>query len=314
MATKKQPKSQTIVRTRKSASKLDKALPVFIKRDFLSQRELRGLTRFVLEHEPEFTDSSVIPHGMPEGANDPSYRKSRVLYELKEYGTLIQDRLMALLPDALRLFNKEPFPISHIDSQITASNDGDFFKVHQDDGMVEPLDIPRREISFVHYFNSEPKAFSGGQLRFYDADEGEYQTSDKSRIRTITPTQNTLVLFPSFLNHEVLPVRCPTRKFAHSRFTANGWIIKAEEATEEAAEEAGPPPFNSEDMGWLVDAVKELDVARPYATAKLYLTLPEASDYSGLSVEYLEQLVTKQQLTAVDDGVVKIRRSDLERL
>jgi len=272
----------------------------------------------VLTHEPEFTESSVIPDGVPEGANDPSYRKSRVLYELGEYGTLIEDRLRALLPEALRLFDREPFAISHIDTQITASNDGDFFKVHQDNSMVEPLDIPLREISFVHYFNSEPKAFSGGQLRFYDAEEGEVQSSEKKRTMTVTPRQNTLVLFPSWYNHEVLPVKCPTRKFANSRFTANGWFIRAEAASDEA-NAASPQETlaNSEataDMGWLIDAAKALSVPRPYPIPKLYLTLEEASEFSGLSLEYLEQLVQEYKLTAVYDGGWKIRRTDLESL
>ncbi|MDQ2920552.1 MAG: 2OG-Fe(II) oxygenase [Acidobacteriota bacterium] len=296
--------------SRKSAGR-NKSLPVFVKRDFLTKSELRGLTRYVLTHEPDFTDSSVIPDGVPEGANDPSYRKSRVLYELGEYQTLIQDRLTALLPDALKLFHLEPFPISHIDTQITASNDGDFFKVHQDNAPVEPLDISRREISYVHYFNSEPKAFSGGQLRFYDAEDGEVQSSEKKRARTITPSQNTLVLFPSSYNHEVLPVKCRTHKFAHSRFTANGWVIREETPSDEAN---ASYPQESPDMGWLIDAAKALAVPRPYAIPKLYLTLEEASEYSGLSYEYLEQLVQKRKLTAIDDGDWKIRRADLENL
>jgi hypothetical protein len=318
MSTKKARKSSQPIRARKFAGGVNKSLPVFVKRDFLTKSELRGLTRFVLKHEPDFSESSVIPEGVPEGANDPGYRKSRVLYELGEYGPLIQDRLLALLPDALKLFNREPFALSHIDTQITASNDGDFFKVHQDNSMVEPLDIPRREISFVHYFNSEPKAFRGGQLRFYDADAGEYQTSDKARMITITPSQNTVVLFPSSYNHEVLPVRCPTRKFAHSRFTANGWLIREADAADETNAPSDESTLaNGEettDMSWLIDAAKALGVPRPFPNAKLFLTLAEASEFSGLSFEYLEQLVNEHKLTAIDDDGWKIRRADLEKL
>ena len=315
MFAKKARKPSPKRKTRKAAVDLDKVLPVFVKRDFLTKSELRGLIRFALKHEPDFSDSSVIPDGVPEGTNDPSYRKSRVLYDLKEYASLIEDRLLALLPDALKLFNREPFALSHVDTQITASNDGDFFKVHQDDGMVEPADIPRREISFVHYFNSEPKAFSGGQLRFYDADEGEHQTTDKNRIRTITPTQNTIVLFPSSHNHEVLPVKCPTRKFAHSRFTANGWLIRAEPGSEPKGDERILTNIDENaDMSWLIDAAKALGDPRPDPIHKLFLTFAEASEFSGLSFEYLEKLVSEHKLTAIDDGGWKIRRADLEKL
>lgn len=317
MSTKKKRQPSPKVAARKSGGTRNKSLEVFIKKDFLTKKELRGLTRYVLVHESEFTPSTVVPDGVPEGANDPSYRKSRVLYELGEYGTLIQDRLLALLPDVLRTFNREAFPLSHIDVQITASNDGDFFKVHQDNSFVEPLEVSLRELSFVHYFNFEPKAFSGGQLRFYESEDGEGQGSAERPTRTITPTQNTLVFFPSTYNHEVLPVKCPTRKFRNSRFTVNGWFIR----DAAASNEANPPDYEettvsvdgNPDMGWLVDAVRALGVPRP-PIPRLYLTLEEASAFSGLSFEYLERLIQEQKLTAIDDGGWKIRRRDLENL
>jgi excisionase family DNA binding protein len=123
-----------------------------------------------------------------------------------------------------------------------------------------------------------------------------------------------LVLFPSSYSHEVLPVKCPTRKFAHSRFTANGWIIKDEPASN-GGNEPYYEPGEPQDMSWLIDAVKALGGARPYPTIpRLYLTLEEAAEYSGLSCEYLVQLVQEQKVTAIEDGGWKIRRADLESL
>jgi predicted 2-oxoglutarate/Fe(II)-dependent dioxygenase YbiX len=288
---------------------MNKSPAVFVKTDFLTKSELRRLTKYVLTHEADFTASTVIPDGVPDPASDPSYRKSRVLYELEEYGTLIKDRLIDLLPEVLSVFRREAFPLAKIDTQITASNDGDFFKVHQDNSSMEPLDIPLRELSYVYYFHSEPKAFKGGQLRIYDSENGAVQNSEKRRARTITPRQNTLVLFPSSYDHEVLPVSCPTAKFAHSRFTVNGWMIR------EAAESNEAAPPEPPDMQWLIDAARALTVARPpHPIYKVYLTLEEASEFSGLSFEYLERLVLEQRVKAVDDGGWKIRRIDLETL
>jgi len=311
MSTRKTPHSS---KARKSSGKRNNSLSVFVKRNFLTKKELRGLTKFVLTHEPDFTQSSVIPDGVPEGENDFDYRRSRVLYDLEEYGTLIEERLLALLPEALKLFNQEPFVISRIDIQITASNDGDFFKVHQDNSMVDPPDIALREISFVHYFNSEPKAFTGGQLRFYDAEDGAVD-GEENYARIVTPSQNTLILFPSGYNHEVLPVRCPSRKFANSRFTANGWFLREDAASLDANTAATfVNDDGTADMGWLVDAVKAMGVPRPYSIPKLYLTIEEASEFSGLSLAYLERLVQENKVTAIEDGVWKIRRADLESL
>lgn len=318
MSIKKTRESAKRAGARKSGRGPNQSLKVFVKRDFLSQKELRRLVKFVLTHETNFTESTVVPDGVPEGANDPSYRKSRVLYDLGEYETLIQERLLALLPEVLKVFNREAFPISHIDTQITASNHGDFFKVHQDNSSVEPADVTLREVSFVYYFNSEPKAFSGGQLTFYDSEDGEVQSSEERLARTISPRQNTLVLFPSSYSHEVLPVRCPTGKFANSRFTVNGWIIR--EAAENGETNSADDEENSaditvnSDMGWLFDAVKALGVPRPHPSQRLFLTLEEAAEFSGLSFEYLEQLIQEQRITAVDDGGWKIRRIDLEGL
>lgn len=279
---------------------------VFVKRNFLTKQELNGLTNYVLSHERDFSPSTVIAHEGPDSAQDLSYRKSMVLYNLGDYTSMIQDRLYALLPDVLEAFKRDAFPIAHVDIQVTASNDGDFFKVHQDNSSVEPLDIPRREISYVYYFHSEPKAFTGGQLKLYNSQDGAVQHSKKRSAETITPRQNTLVLFPSSYDHEVLPVRCPSRRFENSRFTVNGWIIRQEAAAVEASQQ--------EDMSWLIDAVNTLNVAYPRPWPKLYLTLDEASQFSGLSHEYLQRLIREKRLTAVDDGGLKVRRADLESL
>jgi len=283
--------------------------PVFVKPNFLSARELRGLTKYILTHEDDFTASTVIPDTTPDPTADLSYRKSRVLYEIGDYAELIRKRLIALLPEVLSTFQREPFPFTHIDVQVTASNDGDFFKVHQDNSKVEPVDIHLRELSYVHYFYAEPKSFTGGQLRIYGSENGEFNGT-ATKGKTIVPRQNTLVLFPSSADHEVLPVKCPSGKFANSRFTVNGWIIREATADEVPASEGTEQP----DMDWLIEAAKSLSIARPYPIPRLYLTLEEASEYSGLSVEYLEGLIEAQQVRVIDDGGWKIRRIDLERL
>jgi hypothetical protein len=292
------------IRRRNSDTAAKSPAAVFVKTNFLSPKELRALTKYVLTHEADFIASTVIPDTTPDPTADPSYRKSRVLYDLGDYAELIRQRLIDLLPAALSAFQREPFPFSQIDVQVTASNDGDFFKVHQDNSKVEPVDIHLRELSFVHYFYAEPKSFTGGQLRIYGSENGQPNGSATTG-RTIVPRQNTVVLFPSSADHEVLPVKCPSGKFANSRFTVNGWILR-----EAAASEETQPP----DMDWLIEAARSLSVVRPYPALKLYLTLEEASEYSGLSVEYLEWLIEGQQVGVIDDGGWKIRRLDLEKL
>jgi len=111
-----------------------------------------------------------------------------------------------------------------------------------------------------------------------------------------------------------LPVKCRTGKFAHSRFTANGWFIR-QDSTIQQPEYAGA----GQDMSWLVDAVKALtEQLTPSQLMpdqpRLYITLEEASDFSGLSLQYLGQLINAEQLAAIYDGVWKVRRADIENL
>lgn len=212
---------------------MNKPVKVVVKRNFLTRQELLGLMEYTLAHEADFTPGSIIPNEETEGALVPDYRRSRVLFEFGEYRTLIEERILAVLPSVLRALRRDPFPLWYIDSQITASNDGDFYKAHRDNGAPEPVDIPLRQISYVYYFHSEPKAFSAGHLRFLDWAGGELENLEPENPGTITPRQNTIVFFPSSYEHEVLPVICRSRRFANSRFTANGWLIRTAPSSHE---------------------------------------------------------------------------------
>jgi Rps23 Pro-64 3,4-dihydroxylase Tpa1-like proline 4-hydroxylase len=205
---------------------MNKPAKVVVKRNFLTKQELRGLMEYTLTHEADFTPGSIIPNEKASASTVPDYRRSRVLFEFGEYRTLIEDRILANLPMVLKALRRDAFQLWYIDSQITASNDGDFYKAHRDNGASEPVDIPLRQLSFVYYFHSEPKAFDGGQLRFNDWAGAGLEDVEQVSTRTMIPRQNTIVFFPSSYEHEVLRVRCPSSKFAHSRFTANGWLIR----------------------------------------------------------------------------------------
>jgi Rps23 Pro-64 3,4-dihydroxylase Tpa1-like proline 4-hydroxylase len=115
----------------------------------------------------------------------------------------------------------EEFTITDVEAQITASNDGDFFQLHDDNGSEG---VSARHLTFVYFFHREPLQFEGGELRIHDAhlDKGEY-VSDGT-FETIVPQQNRMVFFPCELQHEITAVKCPSQLFADSRFTLNGWL------------------------------------------------------------------------------------------
>jgi SM-20-related protein len=189
--------------------------------EFLASSELNTLRQYVLEHKTQFEISEVLSPGVTGSAVDYEYRRSRVLMDLGGHEKMITDRVLACLPRVLQKWGRDPFHISRVEAQTTASNHGDFFHCHSDNGTEA---VAAREITFVYFFHREPKQFSGGELRIYDSRRENDNYVPTANYRTIVPEQNQLVLFASGLSHEITPVDCPSGQFADSRFTVNGWI------------------------------------------------------------------------------------------
>jgi Rps23 Pro-64 3,4-dihydroxylase Tpa1-like proline 4-hydroxylase len=186
--------------------------------EFLAPHEMDELIAYALQHEAEFHSSEVIsPSGDP-GVIDYDHRRSRVLMDLGKHQEVILERIRGVLPRVLDQLGIEEFPITNVEAQITASNDGDFFGAHSDNAQEA---IASRRVTFVYFFHREPRPFEGGELRLHDS------ASDRNRgYQTIVPEQNQIVFFPCSILHEITAVGCPSRAFADSRFTLNGWLHK----------------------------------------------------------------------------------------
>ncbi len=191
--------------------------------EFLAPQELEELVSYTLQREAEFQSSELVsPSGEP-GMIDSDHRRSRVLMDLGKHEEIILDRIRGVLPRVLDQLGIEPFPVTQVEAQITASNDGDFFRAHSDDS--EEI-IASRRITFVYFFHSEPRSFEGGELRLHDSHgKGRLQVSSGA-YQTVVPQQNQIVFFPCSVLHEITPVECRSRAFADSRFTLNGWLHK----------------------------------------------------------------------------------------
>ena len=162
--------------------------------EFLAPAELEALMAYTMAKESEFQVSEVISPDIGGGV-DFEYRRSRVLQDLGPHREVVVDRVQACLSRILEQLDREPFPVTRVEAQITASNDGDFFRWHNDNGQGE---IATREITFVYFFHREPKQFQGGELRLYDSrwENGMYRP--ESTYRTIVPQQNQMILLPEF--------------------------------------------------------------------------------------------------------------------
>jgi Rps23 Pro-64 3,4-dihydroxylase Tpa1-like proline 4-hydroxylase len=184
-------------------------------------QELEQLTEFALEHEANFEASEVISPESEGGVVNHSQRRSRVWMELGEQQEVILGRIKTVLPRVLETLGMEEFSIAGMEAQITASNDGDFFHFHSDNGSER---VSSRYLTFVYFFHREPAQFEGGELRIHDSRRERGTYISEGSYQTIVPRQNQIVFFPCELMHEITPVNCPSGLFVDSRFTLNGWL------------------------------------------------------------------------------------------
>jgi SM-20-related protein len=182
--------------------------------NFLTVEEHKKLLDYVFQQEANFVPTST-------STGDLNYRRSMILHSFPEFSQLVVNRIQAILPDVFRKLNLPSFPIADIEAQLTSHNDGNYYKVHNDNGSP---DTATREFTYVYYFYREPKAFSGGELIIYDSkiENNFYVQADS--YKTVEPRNNSIVFFLSRYLHEVLPVSCPSQAFADGRFTINGWV------------------------------------------------------------------------------------------
>ncbi len=188
--------------------------------NFLTSEEKENLLDYTLKIAPSFQVSAVTT------GIDSGYRKSSILpffseiCKTIEVYKVINDRIEAMIPYVLNKLDIPVFSFS-MESQLTASNDGDFFKIHNDHHGSR---IANRELTYVYYFYREPKGFSGGEMRMYDSTIENNFCVAADTFKTIEPQNNSIIFFLSHYLHEVLPVSCPSKNFADSRFTINGWV------------------------------------------------------------------------------------------
>jgi Rps23 Pro-64 3,4-dihydroxylase Tpa1-like proline 4-hydroxylase len=189
--------------------------------EFFAPQEFEELMHFTLANENNFTSSEVVSPSEEHGIVNYEHRRSRVLMDLEHHEERIFERIKSVLPQILRKLQMEDFNIARVEAQVTASNNGDFFRFHSDNGSDR---VASRYLTFVYFFHREPRQFEGGELRIHDArmENGVY-VSDGT-YQTIVPRQNQIVFFPCALLHEITPVNCPSGRFADSRFTLNGWL------------------------------------------------------------------------------------------
>jgi SM-20-related protein len=188
--------------------------------EFCAPAELELLRSYAVAREEHFVDSQVTS-GTDDGRRDEAYRRSRVLYDIADVLPFMSDRVMQCLPFVMARLGQQMFDVRDIELQVTASGDGEWFRAHRDSGQGA---VASRVLTFVYYCHQGTPTFGGGELQIF----GDYDNADDADAQldrvVVQPAPNSIVFFPSYLLHEVLPVSCPSRHFGDTRITYNGWL------------------------------------------------------------------------------------------
>ena len=196
--------------------------PLHIYPDFLASGDHQALLAWALSHEASFAPSRL------DGDVYNAERRSSVSLSKsagKAWRGALEARIDALAPRLFADAGVAPFAIVK-ELEMVAYQDGSRFKPHID-VLTGATRHARRDrvLSGVYYFHREPRGFSGGALRLFAfGAEGDDVYVD------VPPEQNSFVLFPSWVRHEVREVSCPSGQFADSRFAVNCWLCRAREA------------------------------------------------------------------------------------
>ncbi len=194
--------------------------PVAIFDEFLVAQEWRALLEFTLDRLSQFTATQVINES-GENRLDHHSRRSRVLFDVDWLEPLFVERIRQFLPQVCYRLGHPWFAPSRAEVQLTATNNGEYFRMHTDNDAGE---VAGRTITFVYFFYREPRGFNGGELRIYDTSRNNGSPVAAGPCRVVHPLQNQIVLFPSGCLHEILQVECRSHDFLDSRFTVNGWF------------------------------------------------------------------------------------------
>ena len=192
---------------------------------FLGDEQRESLLRWALDHREDFQPSKIFG-----GIVNPDRRMSEKTGKLGPFRALFERKIGALLPDLFQHTGARPFEPESYELELVAHGDGAHFARHIDIPVGPgrtPLSGDKsgkhdRLLSGVYYFHREPKAFSGGALRLHRFGGGE---TPQDWI-DIEPEQDSFVVFPTWAQHEVRPVSCPSRDFADSRFAVNVWLCR----------------------------------------------------------------------------------------
>lgn len=189
-------------------------------RDFLPSPLPAALLDWAVENQADFKPTTMGYGG--QANQEPTQRRSVGVRKFGPMEPVLRQRALEIAPALFDDLRVSPSQVGSVELELIAHNDGAFLKRHIDTftGVAWAAASGSRVLSAVYYLHHLPKAFTGGCLRLFPFGA----SGEEDGYLDIEPEHNTLLAFPSWASHEVLPISCPSKKFADSRFAVNIWL------------------------------------------------------------------------------------------
>jgi SM-20-related protein len=207
--------------------------PHLILKDVLGPTMVEELLAHVELHQDDFQPAIIRSRRTGEARVNPRQRDCLFLRDLGPCRQAFEAFLRDAAPRMLSGLQLDKTNVEPRELEICAYGEGSHFGTHVD---TNELADRVRVISCVYYFARTPRAFSGGELRLHGFPLGS--TSAEPTFVDVVPECDTLVAFPSWLRHEVLPVHVPSGKWSDCRFSINCWMLRAQPAADATAARA----------------------------------------------------------------------------
>ena len=192
--------------------------PHLILQDVLPPEQLAGLMAWTLANETRY-EPRVLARQVP----DPDRFLCLKLNDLGPFARIFRDRIRKEYEAWTRSLRLSAFTLGTVELRMAMYKDKGSFTYHLDINADPSSKTHTRMLTGVYYYHRVPQQFTGGAIRLFDLGA----KPDSANFREIPPTHNTLLLFPSFVGHQVMPIRCESGAFADARFSINCWLHRA---------------------------------------------------------------------------------------
>jgi hypothetical protein len=196
--------------------------PHLVFRNVLGAERVSALLDYVASRRSDFTPSGVVPRTTGVPVVSHHYGTSLHLRDLGAFAAPFEGFVRSISPfaiDALRLVEGHVEPREF---DLAVYHEGGRFRAHGD-AFVKAGGV--RVAACIYYFAATPRRFTGGGLRLYGFPKlfGGDPSASPPFVDVASET-DSLVVIPSWLRHDVLPVRVGSGAWIDGRFTITCFI------------------------------------------------------------------------------------------